>query len=755
MNNKTIIISFLCLIATILGPQTLHAVSADDFNPNYIISDAEMQDKNTMDRSDISVFLEEKNSYLSTFKTSDWEGQHRTAADIIYRASQEHNINPKYLLVKLQKEQSLITDKTPTDNQLNGATGYGITDGCGWSCDMYLNNKGFGKQVDKAAGVIRWYYDHKGEESWIKQANNTYTIDGQRITPQSDATAFLYTYTPHIQGNQNFWLLWQNWFANQAYPDGTLLQALGEDTVYIIEDGKKRAFTTKVALNTRVDARRIITVPTTEINRYDTGHAISLANYSILKQGSKHYLLDFDTIRPFADAQTVRQLGYHPDEIIEVSTADIAHFTLGKTITAETDAPLGRLVRPEDGVLYYMKDDTIAPIVDDSMAEINFPYLDIEETSFAELGSKTLIDPVLFTDGTLILVKGYNSVYVIEHGKKRHIASEEVFNGLGYKWDQIIRISSMAGSIHQTGSPLYLDRTISKEPLIAQQPKGDEESENITTPQKTISSMQKTDTTKTVYTGPTFETDIDAYTIYDVKTDTILASKNADVVRPLASLTKVMTTYETIMQGLRVNTAGTYEAADHKAMYHYFRITEGEKIMYRDLLDAALVSSLNTPVRMLVDAVEEDEDVFIASLNTQAKEWGLNNTHFTSVTGERETTVGTANDYAYIFKKAMFQKTLKSYLSKTYYAYDEALDIDGKKHHYDYHSNELLERTDLPYKIEGSKTGYLPESGANLAMMITRPSDGKQFIVITLGNPEITKRFEEPDALVRWAIKTF
>jgi D-alanyl-D-alanine carboxypeptidase len=742
------------LLLSLLISPTVFAVSSDDFNPNHIISDAEIQESTSMNRADIDAFLNNYNSYLSTYKTADWEGTRRFASDIIYRASQEHTINPKYLLVKLQKEQSLITDKTPSDNQLNGAAGYGITDGCGWSCDMYLNNKGFGKQVDKAAGVIRWYYDNVKKESWIKQANHTYNIDGENITPENNATAFLYTYTPHLHGNKNFWLLWQDWFANHAYPDGSLLQAVGDDIIYLIDNGKKRAFTSFTALVTRFDPKKILTVPSSELSRYDAEKDITLPNYSIVKQGTKYYLLDYDTLRPFANSQTVKQLGYHPDETVEITSTELKKYTIGDTIKADSASPMGRLFRAkEDGVIYYQKEKNLFPLTDEQIAKINFPHLTIDTDTLSSLGSVTVKNPLPFKDGTLILINGYNSVYVIEHGKKRHIATEEVFNGLGYSWDQIVKTDFFTGSIHQTGQALYLQRpiTIEKEPIIV----GDVHKSTTETIIEEDTEMQVTPKEKTITTGPTFDTPVDAYAIYDVKAKKMLASKNADVIRPLASLTKVMSTYEAVYSGLRVNTAGTYDPANHKATYHYFRIVKGEKIMYRDLLDAGLVSSLNTPIRIIVDAVEKDESIFITSMNTRAETLGMNKTTFKDVTGESEHTVGTARDYVALFDIAMKQMTIKSYLGKKYYKYTEAHDLDGKPQHYDYHSNELLEEKNLPYEIIGSKTGYLPESGANLAMKVKRKSDGKEFIIITLGNPDIRTRFEHPDTLTRWAIKTF
>jgi len=297
------------------------ALFATDFDPNFIISDEEMQNWTAMDLHDIEAFLNEKNGYISNYRSDDWEGTRRLSADIIYRAAKESKLNPKYLLVKLQKEQSLITDENPSQKQLDWATGYGVCDSCKMTDPDIQKYKGFGTQIDRAAGIIRWYYDHMVSESWIKRAGQTYTIDGEYVTPKSNATGFLYSYTPHIHGNENFWKLWQSWF-DQVYPDGTLLQGIGKSDIYVLKNSKKYKFKNITSFTTRYDPKMIVTVPQSELSRYETGGTISLPNYSIVKQGTNYYLLDYDYKRKFASYDVVKSLGYNPDEIIDVTSSD-------------------------------------------------------------------------------------------------------------------------------------------------------------------------------------------------------------------------------------------------------------------------------------------------------------------------------------------------------------------------------------------------------------------------------------------------
>ncbi len=429
----------------------------DAFNPNSLLSDEDLTRYDSMSREDIYSFLKAKGGYISSFATEDKDGFFRTVPDIIYRAAQEHRINPQYLLVKLQKEQSLVTAPSPSQKQIDWASGYGVCDGCSMDDPAIQKHKGFGKQVDSAAGIMRWYFDHLATEPWIKRPSQAYTIDNTPVVPATLATAFLYTYTPHLEGNKNFWTLWKRWF-DQIYPDGTLIKLATDPTVYVLQAGKRRPITSMTALITRYDPKLIITVPDSELARYEMGTSISLPNYSILKNGTEYYLLDYDTIRPFADESVIKSFGYNPDEFIDVTSDDIVEYTVGIVITAQTQSPLGRVVRlKENQSLYYLKDGMLNPMYDDQLAKVNFPNLKIEKVAVEDLGTISPGTPVTFKDGTLLGVKGANDVYVIEHGKKRHIMSEEAFIGLGYKGANIVWVNEIMGNAHETGQPLYFD----------------------------------------------------------------------------------------------------------------------------------------------------------------------------------------------------------------------------------------------------------------------------------------------------------
>lgn len=770
-------IALIFLLSLFLSTPAL----AVDFDPNQIISDQELQDWQSLGRSEIDTFLKTKNSPLATMSVTDLSGVTRPVSEIIYQTAQTYQINPKYLLVKLQKEQSLVSDKTPSQRQLDWATGYGVCDSCD-TTDPKLNKyKGFAAQVDGAAGVMRYYYENVGNQAWIKRAGQTYSIDGQPITPASNATAFLYTYTPHISGNQNFWKLWQNWF-QATYPDGTLIKG-NAPTVYVLLDGKKRPFKSMTALVTRYNAKLIVTVPDSELARYTTGPEIAFPNYSILRADTQYYLLDNDRVRPFASPDLMRTFGYNPDEVLDVTASDIAAYAIGPTLTTESLYPTGRLVRvKENKTLYYIKDGLYYAVPEQVIADVRFPNLKATAGVAKDLANLESGGVLGFPDGTVIGNKATGQYFVMEKSKRRPFASEAAYKALGYNIKNTIWLTQQAIDQFPRGEAIYSplpDAAFSSSTLDAAP--GDVQLKPATVtaaPAKPLAlttpsvqpiipkpalfsengKMVTVPATATVTTGPVFKTKIDTYLIARYTPNapvTVLAGKNIDTPRPLASMTKVMTAYRLQQEGLNPDAITTYDPKAHNTPYGYlFKIAPGEQVYNRDLWYAFLTSSLNTAGRMLVKSTVSDEAVFIGRMNAQARTWGLSRTFFRDVHGYDLYNQSTARDYATLFQTAIQDPFIFAALSAQTYQYTEVRDMDKVPDHNKKNSNELTWRTDLPYQIVAGKTGYLNESGYNITMVVER-ADGTQFLIVAMGNPDYTNRNTETDRLVRWVLNTF
>jgi hypothetical protein len=142
------------------------------------------------------------------------------------------------------------------------------------------------------------------------------TISGETVIPENAATAALYAYTPHLHGNQNFATLWQSWFGRE-YPSGTLVQVPGEDGVWLLFGGYRRAITSESALKTRFNADLIIPISASSLESYPEGTSISLPNYSLVQDEDQNiYLLVDDALRPIDSLATFRSIGFSEDELV-------------------------------------------------------------------------------------------------------------------------------------------------------------------------------------------------------------------------------------------------------------------------------------------------------------------------------------------------------------------------------------------------------------------------------------------------------
>lgn len=251
-----------------------HAVTAGDWKPGRIIDDSIFYNNASMSVGDIQSFLNDKVPVCDTGGTKPYNANMTraqysisqgypppyvclkdyvenpsthannlaggsvaggwSAAQIIKHASDSYVVNPKALIVLLQKEQTLVTDDWPWPNQYRSATGYGCPDTAACDSQYY----GFFNQVMNAARQFRLYanntsqYRYKPGQTNYIQYNPNVNCGGTNVYIENAATAGLYNYTPYqpnasalnnlygsgdgcgAYGNRNFWRLFNDWFGS-------------------------------------------------------------------------------------------------------------------------------------------------------------------------------------------------------------------------------------------------------------------------------------------------------------------------------------------------------------------------------------------------------------------------------------------------------------------------------------------------------------------------------------------------------------
>ncbi len=446
------IFNLVCLFFSSLWP---FFPARAQFNPHFIISDSELTNSDSMSLDQIQNFLEEQNSTLAKYVDPTVR---MTAAQIIYDNARLNRINPRYILVLLQKEQSLITDPQPSPDQYNWATGYGVCDSCSKSDPGVQKFKGFALQVDRGAGGTRFYFDNP--DKFRFQTGKTYTIDNTEVTIKNDATRALYTYTPHLHGNEMLAAIWEKWFSVN-YLDGALLQDSENGSIWLIRDGEKHLFKSKSVFLSRYSSfNRVIAVNPSELNKYLLGSPIAYPNYSLLQIPTGGiYLLDDDTLRPIDSRDTFKLIGFNKEEIIKVALDDITSYKIGEPVTKNDLYPTGALFQDnKTGGVYFVKSGIKYPVPTRDFLKIYYKNKKITPLDPKELNHYETGAALKLNDGELVSIQGQPTVYFISNGIRRPFDSYETFESMGFKTENIISLDQKTLDLHPLGEPLTLKK---------------------------------------------------------------------------------------------------------------------------------------------------------------------------------------------------------------------------------------------------------------------------------------------------------
>ena len=248
----------------------LLAADTSQFDPGNIISDAMFFDAGGMSAAQVSSFVNAKGANcrassggtpcLKDFRQNTFtrpadsicRGSYtgapgEWAPQIIWKVAQACRINPKVLLVLLQKEQGLVTASGTylTARRYQIAAGMGCPDTAACDTQYY----GFYNQVYSAARQYQRYATFPRNYSYRAGATNTIQWDVEtscgtsQVYIRNQATAGLYNYTPYrpnaaalragygtgdgcsAYGNRNFWLYFTDWFGSTQSAGGDAILA--------------------------------------------------------------------------------------------------------------------------------------------------------------------------------------------------------------------------------------------------------------------------------------------------------------------------------------------------------------------------------------------------------------------------------------------------------------------------------------------------------------------------------------------------
>lgn len=256
------------------------------------------------------------------------------------------------------------------------------------------------------------------------------------------------------------------------------------------------------------------------------------------------------------------------------------------------------------------------------------------------------------------------------------------------------------------------------------------------------------------YKQPDLDISAESAILIDSANGCILYEKNADELIPPASMTKLVAMYvveQEIATGrisyddtvpLEPDCWAINQPWDSSLMY----LAEGQRVTLDELLQGLSVMSGNDAAYALADYTTGDMEHFIERMNSEVAALGLENTSFIEPSGYSELNMTTAREFVQFSRVYIerYPESLEKYHSLKSFTYPKEHNLPadltpaqiaaGSGSWYIPYSprtksntNPLLETLE---GCDGLKTGYIDESGYNLALTAKR--NGTRFLSVTM-----------------------
>ncbi|WP_109078099.1 serine hydrolase [Aggregatibacter kilianii] len=248
------------------------------------------------------------------------------------------------------------------------------------------------------------------------------------------------------------------------------------------------------------------------------------------------------------------------------------------------------------------------------------------------------------------------------------------------------------------------------------------------------------------------EINAQTYVLMDYNSGAILASLNPDQRQYPASLTKMMTSYvvgQALKQGKIHNTdmvtitesSWSQKFPGSSKMF----LNLNQQVSVADLNRGIIIVSGNDACVAMAEHVSGTVMNFVDTMNKYVEQFGLKNTHFTTVHGLDED-----NQYSSARDMAIIGAHIIRDLPDEYKIYAEK-DFTFNKIKQPNRNGLLWDKT---INVDGMKTGHTDKAGYNLVASATNPNN-MRLISVVMGVPTYKGREVESKKLLQWGFANF
>lgn len=242
---------------------------------------------------------------------------------------------------------------------------------------------------------------------------------------------------------------------------------------------------------------------------------------------------------------------------------------------------------------------------------------------------------------------------------------------------------------------------------------------------------------------PTLNINAPSWILLSYQSGQVIAGKNIHEHRPVASLTKLMTSYvasQAIESGkIKPNDPVHISVKAWRTGGSKSFIKEGSNVSVQTLLKGMVIQSGNDAAVSLAEHIAGSEQAFSQLMNHTATALEMKNTHFLNASG-----MPAPGQYSSAYDIAMLSRALIAHFPQEYRWYKQkSFSYNGIKQ---YNRNRLLWHDK---QIDGLKTGYTEAAGYCLAA--SGETDGQRYIAVVLGASSIRTREHFAKQLLTYA----
>jgi D-alanyl-D-alanine endopeptidase (penicillin-binding protein 7) len=226
----------------------------------------------------------------------------------------------------------------------------------------------------------------------------------------------------------------------------------------------------------------------------------------------------------------------------------------------------------------------------------------------------------------------------------------------------------------------------------------------------------------------------------------VIYGKDVDTVRPIASITKLMTAMVILDSGLNLNEKITVTKADRDLVQLTgSRLEYGASLPRREMILIAVMASENRAATALGRTYPGGMTKFVAAMNKKAAQLGMSNSHFADPAGLNVDNMSTARDLMKMVTAAheydlIGQASTTTRIEVRPYAKRGPL-VYGN-------TNRLLKNN--TWDIALSKTGYINEAGRCLVMQAN--IEGEDISIVLLNSFGKLTPFGDSNRLRKWML---